>query len=44
MVNGEPEYDLPIVYPSRFSNELTKERCLQMIHETYARGYVAPGG
>lgn len=41
MVNGEPEYDLPIVYPSRFSNDIAKERCLQMIHETYARGYVA---
>lgn len=42
MVSGEPDYDLPIVYPSRYSNDLTKERCLQMIHETYANGYVLP--
>lgn len=43
MVNGEPEYDLPLVYPSRFSNDLTRERCLELIHQTYAAGYVTPG-
>lgn len=42
MVGGEPEYDLPIVYPSRFSNEMTRERCLELIHKTYAAGYVTP--
>ncbi|MCP5082451.1 MAG: FAD-binding oxidoreductase [Alphaproteobacteria bacterium] len=43
MVNGEPEYDLPLVYPSRFSNDLTRERCLELIRQTYAAGYVTPG-
>lgn len=42
MINGEPDYDLPIVYPSRYSNDLTRERCLAMIRETYASGYVLP--
>lgn len=42
MVNGEPEYDLPLVYPSRFSNDMTRERCLELIRQTYAAGYVTP--
>ena len=42
MVNGEAPYDLPIVYPSRFSNDLTRARCLDMIRATYAQGYVMP--
>ena len=42
MVGGEPAYDLPIVYPSRFSNDMTREACLVQIAETYAQGYVTP--
>ncbi|MEM7426837.1 MAG: hypothetical protein AAF441_12145 [Pseudomonadota bacterium] len=42
MVNGEPEYDLPIVYPSCYSGDLTKEHCLAMIHETCPNGYLRP--
>ena len=42
IVEGEPPYDLPIVHPSRFSNELTRERCLELIRDTYAQGYVLP--
>ena len=42
MVNGAPSYDLPIVYPSRFSNDMTRERCLDLINSTYAAGYVTP--
>ena len=42
MVNGEPLYDLPIVYPSRFSNRLSKEACLSQIISTYAKGYSNP--
>lgn len=38
MVEGEPEYDLPIVYPSRFVNNLTRESCLSIIKTTYANG------
>lgn len=42
IVEGEPAYDLPIVYPSRFSNDMTREACLKQIAETYAQGYVTP--
>ena len=42
MVEGEPPADLPIVHPSRFSHDLTRERCLASIRDTYARGYVLP--
>lgn len=42
MINGEPDYDLPIVYPSRYSNDLTRDRCLEMIYATYAGGYTLP--
>ena len=42
MVEGEPACDLPMVHPSRFSNDLTRERCLALIRETYARGYALP--
>ena len=42
MVEGEPAHDLPIVHPSRFSNDMTRERCLALIRETYAKGYVLP--
>ena len=43
MVEGKPAYDLPIVYPSRYSNDVTRERCLELIKKTYTRGYVLPG-
>lgn len=39
MVNGEPGFDLPMVYPSRFSNQLTRDECVAQIKATYARGY-----
>jgi dimethylglycine dehydrogenase len=39
MVNGKPPYDLPIVYPSRFSNDLTQSECLASIAQIYERGY-----
>ena len=38
MVEGEPACDLPMVHPSRFSNDLTRARCLALIRETYAEG------
>ncbi len=42
MVNGNPPYDLPIVYPFRFNGTLTKDECLRAIKNIYARGYVMP--
>ena len=39
MVNGEPGFDLPMVYPARFSNAMTREEYLAEITATYARGY-----
>ena len=39
MVNGQAPYDLPIVYPSRFSNSLALQDCLDRITEIYRRGY-----
>lgn len=42
MMNGEPEYDLSIVHPSRFSNDLTREKALEMIKATYVKGYITP--
>ncbi len=39
MTGGAPVHHLPIVHPSRFSNDLTRERCIEMIRETYVRGY-----
>ena len=39
MVNGRPPYALPVVYPSRFSDDLTFEQCLQMIRKIYETGY-----
>jgi glycine/D-amino acid oxidase-like deaminating enzyme len=41
MIDGSPQYDLPIVYPSRFSNDLSREECLEQIEATYVRGYTA---
>ena len=42
MDKGEPPYDLSIIYPSRFSNNINKETALRQIHATYAKGYVMP--
>ncbi len=42
MSDGEPAYDLPIVYPSRFSSALTREHCLNLIKDTYVKGYILP--
>jgi glycine/D-amino acid oxidase-like deaminating enzyme len=39
MVNGRPPYDLSIVRPSRFSNDLTQQQCLDSIRKIYERGY-----
>jgi len=43
MVEGEQPYDLPIVHPSRFTNDLTREACLEQIAATYRAGYAMPG-
>ncbi len=42
MVNGKESYSLPIVHPSRFSNDISQSECLKMITQTYAKGYVIP--
>ena len=39
MVNGKPGHELPIVYPSRFDPNLSRDVILQMIKQTYAAGY-----
>lgn len=39
MVDGRPPYDLPVVYPSRFSPDITLEDCLQGIRMVYETGY-----
>ncbi len=39
IVNGHPPYELPFVHPSRFSKNLSKAKAIDMIIETYARGY-----
>ena len=42
IVSGRAPYDLPGVYPSRYSNDLTKHECIDMIRQTYAKGYTTP--
>ena len=39
MIKGTPPYDLPVVYPSRFTNDLTRTKALRAIKSTYKRGY-----
>ena len=39
MVNGKPGFDLPMVYPSRFTHQLTRAEYIAQIKATYARGY-----
>lgn len=42
MNDGVPTYNLPIVYPSRYGNDISTEAALAQIHATYAQGYVMP--
>ena len=42
MTEGDPEFDLPFVYPSRFSDPLSRDACLARIREVYRQGYVLP--
>lgn len=42
IVNDAPPHDLPVVYPSRFSDDLSRAACLDAIKQTYAKGYVLP--
>lgn len=45
MVTGQPPYDLPVVYPSRFGDDLTVDQSLQMIRKVYEMGYdIGVGG
>ena len=42
MDQGAAPYDLAIVYPSRYANDIPKQTALDAIHATYAKGYVMP--
>lgn len=42
MVDGAPGIDLPAVHPARFTNDMTRDRCLELIRTTYAKGYALP--
>jgi glycine/D-amino acid oxidase-like deaminating enzyme len=42
MVDGEPEYDLPIIYPSRYTRPVSRDKSMDLIKNTYAKGYVLP--
>ncbi len=42
MVNGLPPFELPIVYPSRFSNNISQQECLNQIMKTYSTSYSNP--
>ena len=39
MVDGAPPYDLPIVDPARFPDDMDRKTCLKRIYQTYAAGY-----
>ena len=39
MVNGKPPYELPMVYASRFPDELTQQQGLDAIRNIYRQGY-----
>ncbi len=42
MVEGAPETELPAVYPSRFGKGMSRDRCLELIRQTYVKGYNLP--
>ncbi len=42
MVEGVPPYDLPVVDPARFPEDMDCAACLERIRQTYADGYVLP--
>ncbi len=42
IVNDRPPMALPAVYPSRFSNDLSRNEVIQSIRRTYAMGYSMP--
>ena len=42
MHQGAAPYDLSMVYPSRYTNDISKQSALARIHATYAQGYVMP--
>ncbi len=42
MNTGSPTHDLSIVYPSRYANDIPRQRALASIRSTYARGYAVP--
>ena len=39
MVSGNPPYDLPAVFPSRFQSDMSRAEALSRIKNTYERGY-----
>ena len=43
MVNGRPPYDLPEVYPARFSNDLSRENAIAAIEGLVASSCVPRG-
>ena len=42
MVEGHQPYDLPIVHPSRFSNDMSRQSAIDAMLKTYAQGYPNP--
>lgn len=42
MTQGATAYDLSLVYPSRYGNDISTETALSRIHATSAQGYVMP--
>ena len=42
MVEGRTPYDLPLVSPARFAEDLSRSDCLEMIWRTYTAGYPLP--
>jgi len=39
MTSGKEPFDLSIVHPSRFSNDMQRDDCLEQISAVYARAY-----
>ena len=42
IVNGRAPYDLAVVHPSRYSGDLSQSECINLIRQTYAKGYTIP--